>query len=272
MEQTPTLSLIQPRPSPKMERIYAALEQGYPKAKINEHNTDMFVLWGLIGNNTEYMMKDKYIFCDMPYHGRYDPNNEDWDNTYWRWCFNGLHDNRKLNVPSDRFEKWGHDIEFFEYVDYHDKIVICPSSETMTQYMHGKSVDKWIFDVTKALKCHTNRPIEVRKKPRGNGTSGPNVAGINQISMDLADAHAVVVSGSIVAIDALKIGVPVFSTHRCAPSAWCTNRDFSKINKPEYFNREELFFNLAYKQYSIKEMREGICYENSNRWLLSKSQ
>lgn len=268
MEKTQTLSLIQPRPSPKMEKIYAALEEGYQGAKINAHNTDMYVLWGLIANNPQYMIKDRYIFCDMPYNGRYDPNNEDWDNTYWRWCFNGLHDNRKLNVPSDRFDQWGHDIEFFEYLDYHDKIVICPSSETMTQYMHSKSVDEWIKDVIKELRSYTNRPIEIRKKPRGNGTSGPAVAGINQISLDLADAHAVVVSGSIVAIDALKIGVPVFATHECAPSAWCTNTDLSLINKPEHFDRHELFYNLAYKQYSIKEMREGICYENSNRWLL----
>ena len=268
METTQTLSLIQPRPSPKMQNIYQALEEGYPGAKINAHNTDLYVLWGLIANNPQYMVKDRFIFCDMPYNGRYDPNNEDWDNTYWRWCYNGLHDNRKLNVPSDRFEQWGFDLDFFEYTDYHDKILICPSSETMTQFMHQMSVDEWVKKVTDELRLYTQRPIQVRKKPRGKGTSGPSVAKTD-IMMELAACHAVVVSGSIVAVDALKYGVPVFSTHEAAPSAWCTNRDLSKINKPEYFDREELFYNLAYKQYSIKEMREGICYENSNSWLLN---
>ena len=88
-----------PRPSPKMERIYAALEQGWPNASINSQTFDRYVLWGLIGNNILYMNGD-FIFTDMPYNGRYDPNNEDWDNTFWRWCYQGLHDNRKLDVPS----------------------------------------------------------------------------------------------------------------------------------------------------------------------------
>src|SRR6056300_1263053 len=97
MESSQKLSLVMPRQSPKMSRIYSALEEGWPDAKINSHTYDRFVLWGLIGNNTEYMQAP-YIFCDMPYNGRYDPNSEDWDNTYWRWCYEGLHDNRKLEV------------------------------------------------------------------------------------------------------------------------------------------------------------------------------
>ena len=34
LETSKGISLIQPRPSPKMERIYAALEQGWPGAKL----------------------------------------------------------------------------------------------------------------------------------------------------------------------------------------------------------------------------------------------
>jgi len=268
METTQTLSLIQPRHSPKMQNIYKALEQGYPGAKINAHNTDLYVLWGLIANNSQYMVKDRYIFCDMPYNGRYDPNNEDWDNTYWRWCYNGLHDNRKLNVTSDRFDKWN--IKLSPYNKDGDYILLCPSSETMTKYMHNQTVDEWIEDVKSKIKKYTNRPIKVRRKPRAKGTSGPHVADVD-IRTDLLGGFAVVLSASICAVDALINGIPVFSTHSYAPSAWCTNFDLSLINKPEYFDREELFYNLAYKQYSIKEMREGICYENSNRWLLSKS-
>ena len=268
MEKTQTLSLIQPRHSPKMQNIYQALEQGYPGAKINAHDTDMFVLWGLIGNNSSYMVDGKFIFCDMPYNGRYDPNNEDWDNTYWRWCYNSLHDNRKLDVPSDRFDKWN--VKISPYKKTGDKILVCPSSETMTMFMHGKNVDTWIKDVVDEITQYTNKEIVVRKKPRGKGTSGPSVAKVS-IEDELENCFAVIVSGSIVAIDALRVGVPVFTTSEYAPSAWCSNTKLSLINKPEYYDREELFYNLAYKQYSIKEMREGICYGNSNRWLLSKS-
>ena len=252
-----------PRQSPKMSRIYAALEEGWPEAKINSHDYDRFVLWGLIGNNTEYM-KAPYIFCDMPYNGRYNPNNEDWDNSYWRWCYDSLHDNRKLDVSSDRFEEWNINIEPWRMDG--DHILLCPSSDTMTKFMHGKTSDKWAEDTYNELKRYTKRPIKVRYKPRKNGTSGPHAADA-PLSSDFDNCHAVVVSGSITAIDALASGIPVFSTHNTSPSAWCTNRDLSSINTPQYYDREHLFYNLAYKQYSIKEMREGICYENSMRFL-----
>lgn len=252
-----------PRPSPKMEKIYTALEKGWPGAGINSHEFDRYVLWGLIGNNVLYTNGD-YIFCDMPYNGRYDPNKEDWDNTYWRWCYQGLHDNRKLDVPSDRFEKWNINIKSWKMDG--DYILICPSSETMTFFMHNCNVQEWIQKTTDEIKQHTDRPIKIRLKPRKGGTSGPSVAD-TPIESDLDNAHCVVVSGSITAIDALANGVPVFSTSDTSPSAWCTNRDLSNINNPQYYDREHLFYNLAYKQYSIQEMREGICYENSMRFL-----
>ena len=252
-----------PRPSPKMEKIYAALEKGWPGATTNSHDFDRYVLWGLIGNNMLYMQGD-FIFCDMPYNGRYDPNNVDWDNTYWRWCYQSLHDNRKLDVPADRFENWNRKIEPWKNDGEH--ILLCPSSETMTFYMHGGNVDEWVKKTSAEIKKYTKRPIKVRLKPRKRGTSGPSVADTS-LESDLDNCHAVVVSGSLCAVDALAYGVPVFGTSQYAPSAWCTNWNLSDIENPYKYDREHLFYNLAYKQYSIKEMREGICYENSMRFL-----
>ena len=264
MESSEKLSLIQSRPSPKMDRIFAALEEGWPNAQINSYEYDRFVLWGLIDNNIMYMMH-KFIFCDMPYNGRYDPNNEDWDNTYWRWCYEGLHDNRKLDVPIDRFEQWGRKVKPWKTDG--EYILICPSSETMTRVMHSMSVDSWVEMVRKDVTSHTNIPIKVRLKPRKNGTSGPSVADVS-IEKDLEGAAALVTSGSITAIDALLEGVPVFTTKfESCPAAWCSNIDFAQLNNPIRFDREQLFANLAYKQYSIEEMRNGTCFENSMRFL-----
>ena len=263
MEQTEKLSLIKPRPSPKMDQIYWALEEGWPGARINGHDYDRFVLWGLIGNNTQYM-QSKYIFCDMPYNGRFDPENPDWDNTFWRWCYNSIHDNRRLDVPLDRFEKWGREIKPWKTDG--DYILICPSSETMTRFMHGQTQSQWIDDVRKKLAMYTSIDTRVRFKPRKNGTSGPSVADI-PIEKDLEGAKAVVTSGSITAVDALLEGVPVFGTSLLCPTAWCTHYDFSEINKPRMFDREHLLANLAYKQFSIKEMRDGTCHEISMRFL-----
>ena len=267
LETSKGISLIQPRPSPKMERIYAALEQGWPGAKINSGLFNNYVLWGLIGNNTQIMDSgDNYIFCDMPYYGRYDPNNEDWENTYWRWCSNSLHDNRRLNVPADRYLDW-REYEVKPWQTQGEHILICPSSQTMTHYMTGMTVEQWVQKVVDYVSDQTDRPIKLRLKPRGKGTSGPSVAK-KSIEDELENAYCLITAGSLTSIDALKAGIPVVSTNKeHCPAAWCSNT-LDQINNLKLYDREQLFYNLAYKQYSIKEMREGICYENSKLYLI----
>ena len=263
--------LIQPRPSPKMEEIFKALKQGWPKAEHCNQTVpsfsekDLTVIWGLLQGCQQYM-KDPWIFTDMPYHGRY---NGDFEKSYWRWCYNGLHDNRMLNVPSDRFEKWNINVKPWQDGD---EIVILPSSNNMTRYSCGMDAETWTNKMYEHVKANTSKKVRVRLKPRANGTSGPNVADVS-IEEDLKNAHAVVTSSSLAGIDALKIGVPVFTNvpeHN--PVAWCANTDFTKLNNPEYYDREHLFYNLAYKQYSIPEMRDGTCYENSKLYLFDKSR
>lgn len=264
-----TTTLVYPRPSPKMDEIYAALLHGWKGSSVNLPSAELYVMWGLIGNNAQIMKENSdWIFCDMPYHGRYDPNNEDWPNTYWRWCKNGLHDNRKLDVPSDRFDQWNIKVEPWKTDG--DYILICPSSNAMTKYMNGYDQDTWVNKTYEYVKSRTNKPVKVRFKPRKNGTSGPSVADVS-IEEELKNASALITSASLTAIDALKMGVPVFTTnYEHCPAAWCANKlgDVS-LDKPHLYDREQLFYNLAYKQYSIKEMKEGVCYENSRLYLFN---
>lgn len=256
-------SLIQPRASEKMDAIFNALEDGWPNAKRNRHIASTYFLWGLIGNNAEIIKSGApYYFVDAPYHNRWTPGTIDWGPTSWRVCLNGLHNNTKLDVTSDRFESWGLELKPYDGGDF---ILICPSSETMTRFMHGVSVNEWIARVKKTIAYYTNRPIRVRLKPRKAGTSGPAVADI-PIENDLMGCHAVVTSGSLTAIDALANGVQVFSTHPLNPAAWCAETDLSKLNElTTEDNRLELFSNLAWKQYTVDEMRSGFCYENITR-------
>lgn len=245
-----------------MNAIFGALQQGWPDAKLNSREqSDYYVLWGIFRETLPYF-RGEWIFTDMPYHGRLDPSGSNMDKSYWRWCYKGLHDSTVLDVPSDRFEDWNVEVKPWDLSG--DYILICPSSETVTQYLHGQSVDQWITWVETTLRKFTNLPFKIRKKPRGKGTSGPSVAKVS-IEEDLAGAKAMITSASLSSVDALKAGVPVFSTSRQCPTAWCTNFDFNKINNPVLFDREQLFYNLAYKQFSIEEMRNGIHYETQRR-------
>lgn len=258
------ISCIQPKDSPKMNALFGAIEEGFPNAIKRNSQADLYVLWGLVGNNFQMMQayKNQWVFTDMPYHGRFD--GEDYENSYWRWCFGGFHDDRKLDVPSDRFEEWG--LELKPYQAEGDFILLCPSSETMTRAMYGINQDRWVQIMHDRIKQHTKKPVRVRYKPRKNGTSGP-LAETVSFKDDLEGAHAIVTSASLTSIEALSLGVPVFTDTTHNPAAWCAEMDFSYLNTPNKYSREELFNNLAYKQYSIKEYRNGTAYENIYRHL-----
>jgi hypothetical protein len=260
-------SLIQPKESPKMDAIFNALEDGWPNAKRNRHHADLFFVWGLIGNNAEILRHRETVFVDMPYHGRLVGDN--FDKSYWRTCYGGLHNNQKLDVTTDRFESW--DVEL-KPMRSGETILICPSSNTVTQFIYGMSADQWVESMRRSIRMFSNRPIRVRNKPRKNGTSGPSVADVS-IEDDLEDCHAVVTSASLASIDALKAGVQVFSTASVCPASWCAERDFSKINNlSNSDNRIELFSNLAWKQFSIEEMRSGFFYEHYSRLVYNQSR
>lgn len=273
MEQIENLHLVEPRESPKMSRIYNALQEGWANTSRSDKsmlNKRTNVYWGLIGDNHNDINYSRecelpWIFTDMPYKGRL--KNENYDDSYWRFGYKSIHDTRRLNAPSDRWEAWNDTIKPWQSGG--DHILICPSSNAMTRYMHGMNAEEWASMVKAKLKQHTNRPVMVRYKPRAAGTSGPDVAKIS-IEKDLQGCHAIVTSGSLTAIDALRNGVPVFGTSKVCPSAWCTNWDLESINKPYKYDREHLFYDLAYKQFSIREMREGICYETAVRYLIDK--
>ena len=257
METTPaSFSLIMPRPSPKMEQIYSAMLEGFPNARINEPVSRHYFCWGLIGDNIAWMKSDRSTtFVDMPYNGRLTDN--DFENSYWRICVGDVHNNDRHNVPSDRFDQWNKEIKPYREGEY---ILVCPSSQTMTHFMNNTVQQKWVSDTINKIRQNTKRPVLVRLKPRRNGTSGPSVAD-TPLEQDLANAHALVTNGSLTAIEALLDGVPVFSDTKQCPAAWCTNTDFGKLDNPEHYEREELMYNLAYKQFSIPEMRNGTAYE-----------
>lgn len=256
-----------PRPSPKMDIIFKALLQGWPNTAINELQVRQYIVWGLIASNSYILKNEKAYFCDMPYFDRWLPD-QPLENSKWRLIPGNVHNNKKLDVTIDRFESFNKKVSPWQQDGEH--ILICPSSNTMTMHMHNMSDIEWVAAMKKTLGSSTKRPIKVRNKPRKNGTSGPSVADVS-IEDDLKGCHAVVTSGSLVAVDALMAGVPVFtSSQKYCPAAWTANTDLEKINNPVHYDREQLLANLAWKQFSIEEMRSGFAYESIKRLYLNK--
>ena len=228
------------------------------------------MMWGFVGQNESIYRRTlethsvfssaptcNVYFTDMPYFGRYSATNPDAE-CYWRMIPNALHVNHQdSRLPDDRWK--AHGIELQDWKTNGDHILLCPSSETMTRHVYGYGVGDWILRTMATLSTHTDRPIHVRYKPRGNGTSGPDAATI-PLEDDLKNCHAVVTGMSIAAVQAVVAGVPVFS-HDDAPTAPVGLTNLSGIEAPRYPDRQPWLNTLCHYQYTPAEIKSGMAYE-----------
>lgn len=217
------------------------------------------MFWGFVGNNLEMVKKlearkHNFWFTDTPYFGRFDNNNLKPDNHYWRICRNGIHARFLKDCKPDRFEKFNIKIQAPRLKG--DHILVCPSSTGIHNYLERAT---WTKDTIEFLERYTNRPIRLRHKPRGRGTSGPSEAKV-PLSEDLKNAHAIVTSCSIAAVEAVCMGVPVFSHEKSFASAM-GNLHLEDIESPYYGDPEPWLYSLAYQQFTPEEIEDGTAVE-----------
>ena len=231
----------------------------YARGEI-DHTPSHF--WGFIQDNERRIQALKaagvdWYFWDMPYYGRwYEHTKEDY---YWRVSRNSVHYSKTVDYPSDRFAQWN--VNPLEY-KAGSKILVCPSSETMTRYITGMSVEMWLTMIISSLKELTDRPIEVRHKPRARGTSGP-AAAIIPFAEQAQDAHCVVTCISLSALEAQLMGIPTIC-HPASFAADISSTSLEEIENPRRVDRQQWFNNLAYSQFTHDEIESGLAQEILN--------
>ena len=249
----------------KAWEVFGGVMKSWPEdhqALDNARATDPLenaMFWGFVNNNKEMVKKLEarkwlYWFTDTPYFGRFDNNNLKKDNHYWRICKNAIHARFFKDCKADRFEKFGIKIKAPTLKGKH--ILVCPSSAGINDYLDQPN---WTKDTIEQIKRYTDRPIRLRHKPRGRGTSGPSEAKV-PLSEDLKDAWACVTSCSIAAVEAVCMGVPVF----CHPKSFATpvgNVFLEDIEKPYYGDPEAWLYSLAYQQFTPEEFENGTAVE-----------
>ena len=245
--------------------MFAGVEKSWPDqiAKLdNTKETDPVnnsMFWGFVGNNRPMIKKlearnHNYWFTDTPYFGRFDNNNLKQDNHYWRVCKNQIHARFLKDCKADRFEKFGMQIKAPTLKGSY--ILVCPSSTGIHNYL---DTPDWTQDTIDRLKRVTDRPIKLRDKPRGRGTSGPSEAKV-PLSEDLKDAWACVTSCSISAVEAVCMGVPVFCDRKSFAEPM-GNLNLEDIEDPFYAGPEPWLYSLAYQQFTPEEISNGTAVE-----------
>ena len=77
----------------------------------------------------------------------------------------------------------------------------------------------------------------------------------------LNNCHAFVTHNSTASVDSCIRGVPTFVTSDLALCWSVANKDLTKIESPEYPDREQWVNDLGYKLWSIKEIKDGTVYK-----------
>jgi hypothetical protein len=204
-------------------------------------------VWGLGSGNFDIVKKAKhFLFTDMPYWNRYNPDVPQGE-YHWRTCIDNIHVTEVMDLPGDRSAH----IDLKEWRDYGEYILVAPSSLTVHRYI-GKP--NWTEDTVKKLKTVTDLPIRIRDKPRRKGTSGPHVAD-TPLAVDFQQAKFVVTSCSVVGVESIIEGIPTF----CEPEAACapmSNTDIFSL-EPEFPDRQLWLNTLSYHQWTPAELQSG---------------
>lgn len=158
------------------------------------------------------------------------------------------------DCPDDRF--LATETEINRYTPGRN-ILLCPPSQKALSYW-GVDLQEWLDSTIATIKKYTDRPVVVREKQARHTR-------VNVDTMEMAlsnDVHCMVTYNSIAAVESLIFGKPVFTMGPNAAQP-LANSNLAQIEKPYMPSVAEvrsLCCNLAYNQFTPKEMQDGTAW------------
>lgn len=132
-------------------------------------------------------------------------------------------------------------------------LILAPQSDEFMKVC-AEYPGSWINDTLAQLRKVTTRTIDVRVWNRDK------VQAYKDLRRLLPQCWAVVTYSSASAITAMLEGVPAFVTAEDCIAKVIANTDLSKIERPEYSERLEWAQVVADNQWTLEEMRSGLCW------------
>ena len=162
------------------------------------------------------------------------------------------------NCPDDRFQQTGTTIHKWTPGK---NILICPPSQKAMNYW-GLDLQEWMDNTVAEIKKYTERPIIIREKASRSKR-------VNEDTMEMAlgrNVHCMVTFNSIAAVESLIFGKPVFTMgpNAAQPLSNTDLKDIENPNMPRISEVRNLLCNLAYQQFTVREMRTGYAWQTLN--------
>ena len=204
---------------------------------------DRIATYGILRGSGDSIKRAKeYWYIDHGYFGKGDPTRF---NGYYRIVHNSIIHDRDGDFSSDRLEKFN--LKFKDWRSNGSQIVLIPPSLPMGKFLDVPT-DKWIKETRSELQKHTDRPLVVCQKEKGKQSN------LKQL-MD--EAWCLVTDHSNAQTDALVNGIPVITT-----SPMRKIGSLQEIESPPM--ERDFLKNLAYKQWTMQEIRNGQAWRELN--------
>lgn len=190
------------------------------------------------------------------------------------WAREGQEGSHKITVnsrhPTNYFQRKAHEPSRFSRLGIgirpwrnSGRSIMVVGMSAKAANAQGFAPEEWERQTVAALRCITDRPIIYRPKPNWAGAQPIPGAEFqrghpqgNDVPQQLRDVFCVVTHHSNVAVDALLMGVPVFSVEGIA--SVLSTKSLEKIDAPlRPEGREQWAYDAAYTQWTVSEMRTG---------------
>ncbi len=140
-------------------------------------------------------------------------------------------------------------------------VIVCGQVPWDASVQHSDHLG-WCSETIAILRATTSRKIIFRPHPVIEGKVDYGVSGVEMskrdMENDLTRAHAVVTFNSNSAVDAAIRGIPVFVADKGSMALGVANTDLSSIENPSTFPRQKWVNDLAYSQWTLSEIAEGL--------------
>lgn len=167
--------------------------------------------------------------------------------------------------PSDRWDKL--DIELEPWRDKGEHILV------LGQFEKGVSVQdidvvEWMGDTIKQLQSITDREVRLRSHPNqtmippGTYSLSSNRLISTPIEEDLEDCWCVVALTTNGAVNAIVEGIPVITNNTMNMAYNVSGHKLEEVENPPTFDRAQWAYDLAYAQWHIDEIKEGLAWRH----------
>ena len=241
------------------------------KLTTNPEETDKpLVIRGVIKDhhrdNCQKIGRD-YYYIDTGYFGNFpSPGNEKGQKKWHRIVKNENQQVDIVDVPADRWERLLNDdpiLRWTGWKDYNKKILlVMPNPKACKWYKID--YEKWVADTKAQIAKYSDLPVEVRIK----GSRSERNKGYTIYDAFDSGVYATVAMNSMAALESVLYGIPAFVSIPCAASPLAST-DLSQLAnpyKPKHKLIERHCKNLAYTQFTIDEIIDGLAYKLTEKY------